>query len=89
MRGFLKVSIIAFIEEPTLGKNTINIAKQICRIVASKRYGMSAAQVFQKLSAMTVDEAMDWVESIWGKYINEDDMVSIIERSREGDGRNA
>ena len=77
-RGALKLTIFAFIEEPTAGKNTVNMVKQICQIIASRRYGMGSNELFKKLSTMTVDEANDWIENVWDKFIDQDDVLGLF-----------
>ena len=57
------------------------------RILANRRYGKGVSQIFEEVEAMGVSEGCDWIEATFKKYLNQSDIVNLMNGLTRGAGK--
>ena len=80
MQGTLALLAIgAFDEEEGCLKRKMLFSK-VCKSLSLRRYGAGASEIFKKVEKMTNPQKIDWVESVWDKYIKQNDIMNLLSK---------
>lgn len=77
-RGVLKFVIGEFVRNPFEGKKIIKASKWLFAKISENGYGLSQMQIFSKVKLMSGHEAVLWAESIYGKYLSQDEVMDMF-----------
>lgn len=80
-RGVLFLTMITYKEEQT--KPSGLAIDEVCKILALNRYGKAAMAIRRDIENMPFDNVKGWIESVWDKYINSNNMMDIFESIRK------
>lgn len=75
-RGLIKYSYIEMVNEKN--PKAIKFMDEYYGLLASKKYGKTAAAIRQEVRRMGRNEALKWIENTYSKYIHDDQEVKNI-----------
>ncbi|MEV2286517.1 hypothetical protein ABND12_21360 [Paenibacillus larvae] len=72
-RGIVKFSYLSAIEDKL--PKAIKFMDEYYKLLATRKYGKTAAAIKQEVRRMTKDEAIRWIERTYRSYVNDDTEV--------------
>lgn len=81
-RGLIKFSYLSMVEDKL--PKAIEFMDKYYQLLAMRKYGMTAAAIKQEVRRMNKDEAVQWIEQTYSKYVRDDMEVMNIMESLKG-----
>ncbi|AQZ46074.1 hypothetical protein [Paenibacillus larvae] len=78
-RGIVKFSYLSAIEDKL--PKAIKFMDEYYKLLATRKYGKTAAAIKQEVRRMTKDEAIRWIERTYRSYVNDDtEVIGMCQR---------
>lgn len=58
--------------------NAPKIITELCNVICSNGYPMKLQDLLKKIEKMNMEQIEEWTESIYNKYITDDDILNVF-----------
>ncbi len=76
-RGLMLFSFYAWRDDRK--PNGKQFLKEYCRLLATRKYGGTASEIFKALEAMSKDEGAAWMQHTFDQYMGDYDIVGLFQ----------
>lgn len=76
-KGVFIITIAALKDERS--ERVEKVVREFCNVICNKGFKEEPQTLFEKIVKMDMEEVKKWTESIYNKYINDNDVDEILE----------